>query len=327
MATGGWGAMGGFGGQPSPSPAEGPDAPAAHASPAPLYGAPPASSYEQPSAGYAGAYGGSYVQSDAPEPYVAPTATQQSSAFGGNYSGAPAGGHLSAREVELNRKEAALQQREIELRKIEKDLLATGQLKKKNWPICLPMCYHNIKDEIPESSRRVVWEVYFAWYGLIVCLCWNLFGASIFLGSNESSKVASWFLAIIYTFAGIPLSWIFWYRRLYNGAKADSAFGYIGFFISFSVHLGFCIWAAIGPPISGQKWAFTGFIPALSAFDESTFAGVIYLIGASFWAVEATYTLWCLKDVFLFFRSAGSGPQPDQHTTDLQAFKHQTSPR
>eukprot|EP00798_Chlamydomonas_sp_ICE-L_P030869 gene30869-35913_t len=81
------------------------------------------------------------------------------------------------------------------------------------------------------------------------------------------------------------------------------------------------------PPISGQKWAFTGFIPALSAFDESTFAGVIYLIGASFWAVEATYTLWCLKDVFLFFRSAGSGPQPDQHTTDLQAFKHQTSPR
>ena len=42
--------------------------------------------------------------------------------------------------------------------------VSTGQLKKKNWPICWPWIYQNIVEEIPEKSRRVVREVYFAWW-------------------------------------------------------------------------------------------------------------------------------------------------------------------
>lgn len=51
---------------------------------------------------------------------------------------------------------------------------------------------------------------------------------------------------MVYLLCGIPLSWWLWYKRLYNGAKADSTLGFLGFFLWFALHCAFCIWAAIG---------------------------------------------------------------------------------
>jgi hypothetical protein len=45
---------------------------------------------------------------------------------------------------------------------------------------------------------------------------------------------------------GVPLAFVFWYKRLYNAAATDRALSYLGFFLLFGVHTGFCIWAAIG---------------------------------------------------------------------------------
>jgi hypothetical protein len=41
---------------------------------------------------------------------------------------------------------------------------AAGQLKRKNFPICFPMWYHDISGDIPEKSRRYVRSAYFCWW-------------------------------------------------------------------------------------------------------------------------------------------------------------------
>lgn len=66
-------------------------------------------------------------------------------------------------------------------------------------------------------------------------------------------------LAVLYMLLGIPLSWWLWYKRLYGAAKADSAFGFVWFFVWFAVHTAFCIWAAIG------EWAARGPHTSVSA--------------------------------------------------------------
>ena len=63
----------------------------------------------------------------------------------------------------LRKKEAELAAKEKQLKELEKKLIETGALKKKNWPRCYPMLHHDIPGEIPEKSRRVVREAYFEW--------------------------------------------------------------------------------------------------------------------------------------------------------------------
>lgn len=36
------------------------------------------------------------------------------------------------------------------------ELIKSGALKKKNWPICYPMTYHNIPEDIPAEKQRIV---------------------------------------------------------------------------------------------------------------------------------------------------------------------------
>lgn len=50
-------------------------------------------------------------------------------------------------------------------------------------------------------------------------------------------------------------------------------------------------------PFSTARWSFAGFVCAMAAFDQSNFAGIIYIIGGSFWAAESVWSLWCMKDV------------------------------
>lgn len=218
---------------------------------------------------------------------------------------------MKAREKELN-------EREKQLKSLEQDLKNSGAvLKKKNWPICFPILHHDIKGEIPPGSRRVVWEMYICWWGLLTCMSWQFFCASVILGTDASDKVPSWFLSIVYFILGIPLAFWGWYLFVYRAAKNKSTFRWVFFFVFFLVHCGFCIWASIAVPLSASRWSLCGWVTALVAFDEGTFPGVVYIIGAVLWTLEALWSLWCLKDSFLFFR--GKGGIKEQNEAKEQA--------
>lgn len=75
-----------------------------------------------------------------------------------------------------------------------------------------------------------------------------------------------------------------------------------------------------GFQFSAESWSFAGWIAAFSAFDHSSGAGVCYIIGACCWSLEATYSFWCLKDAYFFFRGAG-GVEQVRNEAALAAFR------
>ncbi|KAG1676535.1 hypothetical protein FOA52_000078 [Chlamydomonas sp. UWO 241] len=227
---------------------------------------------------------------------------------------------LDAREKALLQKEVDLLAKEAQLKALENELTIGGQLKRKNWPRCFPMLYHDIVGEIPPSSRRVVREIYMCWYGFILCLSWNFVCASVMLGTKAEHKASSWFLTIVYFLLGVPLSFWMWYLAMYNAAKNDSSVRFIYFFLWFSVHTAFCIWASIAFQFSAESWSFSGWFAAIAAFDYGNGPGTIYCIGASLWTLESLYCLWCVKDVYLWFRGQGGIEQVKQEAA-VAAFR------
>ena len=88
------------------------------------------------------------------------------------------------------------------------------------------------------------------------------------------------------------------YRRLYNAAIKDRAVTYAWFFIAYLMHIAFCVWSAIAPPLPGANtWSHTGFIACVRAFNASKFVGVLYTIGGVLWALESLWSLWVVKTV------------------------------
>ena len=106
------------------------------------------------------------------------------------------------------------------------------------------------------------------------------------------------------------------YMRVYNAAIKDRAFTYAIFFMFFFVHVVFCVWSAISPPLPfSNDWSHTGFMCAIKAFGSNTFVGVIFIIGACFWTLETLWSLWCLKMVR---RPALHGPLHPSCARNLQ---------
>ena len=88
------------------------------------------------------------------------------------------------------------------------------------------------------------------------------------------------------------------YRRLYNAAIKDRAVTYAWFFLMYLIHIAFCIWSAVSPPLPGANdWSHTGFIACIKAFHASKFVGVVYTIGGVLWALESLWSFWVLKVV------------------------------
>ncbi|KAL6751308.1 scamp family-domain-containing protein [Haematococcus lacustris] len=240
-----------------------------------------------------------------------------STSFGASPAAETMGAASSTREADLQKREAAVKSKEEELRRREHELALAGGLKKKNFPRCFPMWHHDIAGEIPPQSQRVVKELYLCWWGLVVCLSYQLVCASITLGFDATDKVPSWFLAMIYWLTGVPLSMYLWYRRIYNAARDDSSLGMWAFFLFFTVNLAWCIWCAIAIPFSSERWSFTGFGSAMAAFKISGFNGTIYIIGAACWVLLSLWSFWCLKDAYVFYKSGGFKAAKQSHTQDM----------
>lgn len=164
------------------------------------------------------------------------------------------------------------------------------------------MIYHDISLDIPPQWQALVRQAFFCWLGLVVCLLYQFICASIMLGEKVPDKVTSWFLSIVFMILGIPLGWVLWYRRIYFATKNDSWYNFLQFFLMMLVHFGWCVWCSIAFPFDNERWAFTGFITAMDAFDVNTFVGTIYIIGACLWVTEAVFSFLTMSRAFLTFR-------------------------
>ncbi|WVZ00058.1 hypothetical protein V8G54_026127 [Vigna mungo] len=202
---------------------------------------------------------------------------------------------LKAKEKELQAREAELKRREQELKRKEDAIARAGiVIEENNWPPIFPVIHHDIAKEIPIHLQTIQYVGFSTWLGLSL-----------------------WFLAIIYFIAGVPASYVMWYRPLYRATRTDSALKFSWFFLTYSVHILFCVFAAIAPPIIFKGKSLTGILPAFEVLDGNTVLGdaksaqlqILYFIGFGFFTIESLLSIWLIQQVYMYFRGSGKAAE------------------
>ncbi|BFG27687.1 secretory carrier-associated membrane protein 3-like [Prunus yedoensis var. nudiflora] len=215
---------------------------------------------------------------------------------------------LKKRERELQAKEAELRKRE-EIVKRKEDAAARAGivLEEKNWPAFFPIIHHDIANEIPIHLQRVQYVAFTTWLGIVLCLFWNIIAVTTAWIKGEGVKI--WFLAVIYFIAGAPGSYVLWYRPLYRVFRSESALKYGWFFMFYLLHIGFCIFAAVAPPLIFKGKSLTGILAAVDVVGNHALVGIFYFIGFGMFCLESLLSIWVIQQVYMYFRGSGKAAE------------------
>ncbi|KAK8968808.1 Secretory carrier-associated membrane protein [Platanthera guangdongensis] len=215
------------------------------------------------------------------------------------------------KEKELQAKEAELRRREQEIKRREDAVARAGiVIEEKNWPPFFPIIHHDIAKEIPVHLQRMQYMAFASLLGLTACLFWNIIAVTA--AWIKISNVKIWLLAIIYFISGVPGAYVLWYRPLYNAMRTDSALKFGWFFLLYLLHIAFCIFAAVTPPIIFKGKSLTGILAAVDVIGDSVIVGVFYFIGFGFFCLESLLSIWLLQQVYMYFRGTGKAAQLKQ---------------
>ncbi|XP_070047829.1 secretory carrier-associated membrane protein 4-like isoform X2 [Nicotiana tomentosiformis] len=194
-----------------------------------------------------------------------------------------------------------LERRETEIKRREDAVASAGvPINDKNWPPFFPIIHHDIANEIPVHARRMQYLAFASWLGIVLCLVFNVIAVTVCWIRDGGVKI--FLLAVIYALLGCPLSYVLWYRPLYNAMRTESALKFGWFFMFYMLHIGFCILAAIAPPIFFHGRSLTGILAAIDVFSDHLLVGIFYLIGFGLFCLEVLLSLWVLQKVYLYFR-------------------------
>uniref|UniRef100_A0A061S8P6 Secretory carrier-associated membrane protein n=1 Tax=Tetraselmis sp. GSL018 TaxID=582737 RepID=A0A061S8P6_9CHLO len=239
----------------------------------------------------------------AENPYAAFPSRNAPSGATGEQSGEE---RLAQREKELQQREAELAKREAEVSRLQVEGKRNNPVGDKNWPYCCPVIHHDIQAEIPAAWKGPVTKAFWSYLGLAVCLVWNFISVTSY-SFGTSGDMNSFFMSVIYGVAAIPIALFLWYLRLYNATIHDRAITFGWFFIMYLIHVIFCFWAAVAPPIGtiGGQMSFAGVFSTVSAFGSGVGFGILYLIGTVLWGLEALWSLLVLQQTYSQFRAGG----------------------
>ncbi|KAJ9168910.1 hypothetical protein P3X46_020387 [Hevea brasiliensis] len=215
---------------------------------------------------------------------------------------------LKKKERQLQAKEAELRRREQDVKRREDAAARAGiVLEEKNWPPFFPIIHHDIANEIPIHLQRIQYVAFTTFLGLVVCLFWNLIAITTAWIKGEGVRI--WFLAIIYFISGVPGAYVLWYRPLYRAFRTESAMKFGWFFLFYMVHIGFCIVAAVAPPIVFKGKSFTGILSAIDVVGDHALVGIFYFIGFGLFCVELVLSIWVVQQVYMYFRGSGKAAE------------------
>ncbi|KAH0914620.1 hypothetical protein HID58_029066 [Brassica napus] len=197
--------------------------------------------------------------------------------------------------------EAELRKKEMDIKRREDAIAKSGvQIDEKNWPPFFPIIHHDIANEIPVHAQKLQYLAFASWLGIVLCLVFNVIATMVCWIKGGGVKI--FFLATIYALMGCPLSYVVWYRPLYRAMRTDSALKFGWFFFTYLIHIGFCIVAAIAPPIFFHGKSLTGVLAAIDVISDSVLAGIFYFIGFGLFCLESLLSLWVLQKIYLYFR-------------------------
>ncbi|KAH9687196.1 Secretory carrier-associated membrane protein 4 [Citrus sinensis] len=170
----------------------------------------------------------------------------------------------------------------------------------RNWPPFFPIIHHDVSKEIPIHAQRLQYLAFASWLGIVLCLVFNVIAVIVCWIKGGGVKI--FFLATIYALLGVPMSYVLWYRPLYRAMRTDSALKFSWFFLFYLIHIGFCIFAAIAPPVVFHGKSLTGILAAIDVISDSLLAGIFYMIGFGLFVLESLLSLWVIQKIYMFFR-------------------------
>jgi len=186
----------------------------------------------------------------------------------------------AAQMEDLARREAALQQRERELNARQEHIQRHGR---NNWPFFYPLIYHDIQAEIPEASRGLITRLYQLWMVLAVTLIVNFVACIIILISGSPDGARDVAASAMYMPVITILSFLLWYRPIYNGYMKEQSLYYYLYFFFCGWHLLFSIYMIIGIPSTGSA----GVIQTVGSFGgHHIVAGVFGIIATVGWGLQ-----------------------------------------
>ncbi|KAL2244470.1 secretory carrier-associated membrane protein 2 [Sesamum indicum] len=215
---------------------------------------------------------------------------------------------LKKKERELQAKEAELKRREQEVRRKEEAAARAGiVLEEKNWPPFFPIIHHDIANEIPIHLQKLQYVAFTTFLGLAFSLLWNVIAVTTAWIKQGDPKI--WFLAIIYLISGVPGAYVLWYRPLYRAFRNESALKFGWFFMFYLLHIGFCIFAAVAPPVVFKGKSLAGILPAVDLIGKHVLVGIFYFIGFGLFCLESVLSIWVIQQVYMYFRGSGKAAE------------------
>ncbi|KAB5533960.1 hypothetical protein DKX38_017046 [Salix brachista] len=220
--------------------------------------------------------------------------------------------------ADLRKKEKELQAREVELRRREQEVKRREDaaaragivLEEKNWPPFFPIIHHDIANEIPVHLQKIQYVAFTTFLGMAFCLLWNVISVTTLW--TKGGGVNIWFLAVIYFIAGVPGAYVLWYKPLYRAFRTESAMKFGWFFMFYALHIGFCIFAAVAPPIVFKGKSLTGILAAIDVVGNNSLAGIFYFIGFGCFCLESLLSIWVIQQVGMYFRGSGKAAEMKQ---------------
>uniref|UniRef100_A0A1J3EEJ2 Secretory carrier-associated membrane protein n=1 Tax=Noccaea caerulescens TaxID=107243 RepID=A0A1J3EEJ2_NOCCA len=218
------------------------------------------------------------------------------------------GSGTQKKEKELQAKEAELKRREQDLKRKEDAAARAGiVIEEKNWPPLFPLIHHDIANEIPVSLQRLQYVAFATYLGLVLALFWNIIAVTTAWIKGEG--VTIWLLAVIYFISGVPGGYVLWYRPLYRALRSDSALNFGWFFLFYMLHILFCVFAAVAPPVVFKGKSLAGILPAIDMLSAQALVGIFYFIGFALFCLESVVSIWVIQQVYMYFRGSGKASE------------------
>ncbi|KAL4067958.1 scamp family-domain-containing protein [Scleroderma yunnanense] len=204
-----------------------------------------------------------------------------------------------ARLDNLARRERDLERREQELSQRAEHIRTHGR---NNWPPFFPLIYHSISEEIPEASRPLINRLYQLWLVLLATLVVNMVACIFFLvaGSSDGGKDLGGSIGYIIVIA--PLSFLLWYRPIYNGYMKEQALYYYLFFFFCGFHLLLSVYMIVGIPSTGSA----GLIQTIQMYASGHWAaGILGTIATVGWSVQGSGLAYYYRQIWNHHTAAG----------------------
>ncbi|KAH9050663.1 scamp family-domain-containing protein [Lactarius hengduanensis] len=205
----------------------------------------------------------------------------------------------ASRTADLERREQELERRERELHQKADTIRKQGR---NNWPPFFPLIYHDIAVEIPEASRPLITRLYLLWLVLAGTLIVNMVACIFVLTSGGSDGIKDLIVSIIFIPVISVLSFLLWYRPIYNGyMKEQSLYYYIYIFFG-GWHLVFSLYMLLGIPSTGSA----GIIQTAQRFSHgAVVAGILGIIATVGWAVQGLGNAFYYRQIWTHHTAAG----------------------